>query len=280
MLARESPMPPPSRPIVFLSDFGLSNEWVGICHAVLNRLAPDSHIVVLSHLVPPLDVLSGASLLADSLPYIAHDAVVLAVVDPNVGKDREVAVEAVGGRLLVGPDNGLLAPAWTALGGIGKAVEIASEDVIVQPVSQSFRARDTLCPAAAQLASGTSLEQIGPEIDPSTLVELTVPEPETHAGRIRCEVVEFNRFGNVKLNVREAHLSAAGLGDAEKLEVEAASGSTKARRANTYADFEPGEYGVIVDPRGWLMVVRGNPDSALQGLGLATGDPVWLSAAG
>ncbi len=272
-------MPPPSRPIVFLSDFGLSNEWVGICHAVLNRIAPDSHIVDLSHLVPPLDVLSGASLLADSLPYIGEDAVVLAVVDPNVGKDREVAIEAVGGRLLVGPDNGLLAPAWTVLGGVGKAVEIASEDVIVRPVSQSFRARDTFCPAAAHLASGMALEQVGPQIDPSTLTELTVPEPETHPGKIRCEVVEFNRFGNVKLNVREAHLAAAGLGDAEKLEVEAASGSTQARRGSTYADFEPGEYGVLFDPRGWLMVVRGNPESALQGLGLATGDPVWISPA-
>src|SRR5215207_7354121 len=122
-------MPPPSRPIVFLSDFGLSNEWVGICHAVLNRIAPDSHIVDLSHLVPPLDVLSGASLLADSLPYISEDAVVLAVVDPNVGKDREVAIEA-GCRLLVGPDNGLLAPAWTALGGVAKAAEIEKEAVV------------------------------------------------------------------------------------------------------------------------------------------------------
>ena len=65
-------MPPAARPIVFLSDFGLSNEWVGICHAVMSRIAPASRIVDLSHLVPPLNILSGALLLADSLNYLAE----------------------------------------------------------------------------------------------------------------------------------------------------------------------------------------------------------------
>src|SRR6185436_12063408 len=97
-------MPPPARSIIFLSDFGMTNEWVGISHAVLNRIAPKSPIVDLSHLIPPLDVLSGALLLADSIPYLAKDAVVLAVVDPNVGKDHDIAIEVEGGRHLVGPD--------------------------------------------------------------------------------------------------------------------------------------------------------------------------------
>ena len=271
---------PSSRPIVFLSDFGPSNEWVGICHAVLNRIAPDSHVVDISHLILPLDVASGASLLEDCLPYIAQDAVILAIVDPGVGRDREIAVEATDGRVLVGPDNGLLAPACTALGGVKRAVEITSPDVVVEPVAPSFRARDVLCPAAAHLASGMPLEQVGSAVDPSTLAQLELSGPETYDGKLRSVVVEFNRFGNVKLNVREKHLAAAGLADSPKLKVEAAAGSTEARRGNTYADFAPGEYGLIFDPRGWLMVVRGNPDSALQGLGLATGDPVWISGSG
>ena len=219
-------MPPPARSIVFLSDFGLSNEWVGISHAVLNRIAPQSPVVDLSHLIPPLDVVSGALLLADSMPYIAEDAVVLAVVDPNVGKDRDVAIEVKGGRYLVGPDNGLFAPSWEALGGVQKVVEITSEEVIVQPVAPMFHARDILCPAAAQLASGMAIEELGPELDPASLAGLDVPEPEIQAGKIRCEVVEFNRFGNVKLNVREAHLVAAGIDGNPDLAVEAVSGST------------------------------------------------------
>jgi S-adenosyl-L-methionine hydrolase (adenosine-forming) len=273
-------MPPPARQIVFLSDFGLGNEWVGICHAVLSRISPQSPIVDLSHLIRPLEVPSGALLLADSLPYIAEDAVVLAIVDPNVGKDREVAIETKSGRILVGPDNGLLARAWEAGGGVRKAVEITSDDVIEQPIADSFRARDTLCPAAAHLAAGMPIEQLGGEVDPATLTGLTIVEPEVEPGKIRCTVLDFNRFGNVQLNVREAQLVAAGLEDVRVLTLEAVSGSADARRGKTYADFEAGEYGVIFDPRGWLTIVRGNPASALEGLGLALGDPVWISRPG
>ena len=138
------------------------------------------------------------------------------------------------------------------------------------PATSSARRPHSLHPAWRSRSS--ALSSI-----PSRSPGLDVPEPEIQAGKIRCEVVEFNRFGNVKLNVREAHLVAAGIDGNPDLAVEAVSGSTRARRGDTYADFAAGEYGVIFDPRGWLMVVRGNPASALEGLGLATGDPVWLS---
>jgi S-adenosylmethionine hydrolase len=270
-------MPSEPRPIIFVSDFGLSNEWVGICHAVMSRIAPQSRIVDLSHLVPVLNALSGALLLADSLPYIAENAVVLAVVDPNVGRDREIAVQSKDGRIFVGPDNGLLAPAL-ATAGIDKVVEITSPQVIVEPVSPSFRTRDVLCPAAAHLAAGMPLADVGPDVDPSTLVDVQAPKPEIDPEQIRCEVLDYNRFGNLTLNVREDDLVAAKLDARDELAVEAVSASTRARRGTTYADFEPGEYGVIIDPRGWLMVVRGNPGSALEGLGVSVGDQVWLGA--
>ena len=272
-------MPRATRPIVFLSDFGIANEWVGICHVVMARIAPGSRVVDLSHLVRPLDVASAALLLADSLEFTPRDAVVVAVVDPNVGEDREVAVEVESGRILVGPDNGLLSLAWAADGGVRTAAEIASDDVIVRPIAQSFRARDTLCPAAAHLATGVAIDRVGPPVDPATLTTLTVAEPETERGKIRCQVIDFNRFGNVQLNVREAHLAAAALDGERDLSVEAISASADARRGETYADFASGDYGVIFDSRGWLTVVRGNPASALEGLRLAIGDHVWITAA-
>jgi len=164
-----SAMPPATRPIVFVSDFGLGNEWVGICHSVLAGLSPQSPIVDLTHLIRPLEVLSGALLLADSMPYVAEDAVVLGVVDPNVGKDREVAIGTSSGRYLVGPDNGLLSLAWEAAGGITEAVEISASEVVHRPRAESFRAPDTLCPAAAHLALGRPLEQLGPAVEATTL---------------------------------------------------------------------------------------------------------------
>jgi S-adenosyl-L-methionine hydrolase (adenosine-forming) len=270
-------MPPAARPIVFLSDFGLGNEWVGICHSVLAGISPRSPIVDLTHLIRPLEVQSGALLLADSMHYIADDAVILGVVDPNVGKDREVAIGTRSGRYLVGPDNGLLSLAWEAAGGISAVVEIASSEVIKPPLAESFRAPDTLCPAAAHLAVGRAFDQLGPTIEPATLNALTLPEPEIADGQIRGEVLDFNRFGNIQLNVRQAHLARAGLENVRSLTIKTTSASAEARRGSTYADFKKGEYGVIFDERGRMQIVRGDPESALEGLGLSPGHLVWIS---
>jgi S-adenosylmethionine hydrolase len=268
---------PGTRPIVFVSDFGLGNEWVGICHAVIGKVAPESRVIDLSHLVKPLDVDGAARLLSDSLPYLPQDAVVLAVVDPNVGKDRDIGVEAEDGRLLVGPDNGLLSSAWTAAGGARRAVEITSADVIIEPVAPSFHARDVFSPAAAHLAAGMPLERLGASVDPHGLVTHALSAPEVELGKIRCEVLDYNRFGNIQLNVRQPDLSLARLDQAEELAVEAQAGSVQARRGATYGDFAPGEYGVIFDPRGWLTVIRGNPGNALEDLRLSIGDLVWIT---
>jgi hypothetical protein len=168
----------------------------------------------------------------------------------------------------------LLAPAWDAAGGASRAVHI---DVAEPPRSETFRAPDTLCPAAARLAAGTRLDELGTTIDTSSLATLALAEPEVERGMIRCEVIDFNRFGNVRLNVRREQFAASGLDSSERVKVEAVSGSTKAKRGTTYADFAAGEYGVLFDPRGWLTIVRGNPASALDGLGLAIAAPIWLT---
>jgi S-adenosylmethionine hydrolase len=200
----------PTRSIVFLSDFGYRNEWVGICHAVIGRIAPASPVIDLSHGVPPLDIRAGALVLADSLPYIRHDAVILAVVDPSVGRDRDIAVETGDGRLLVGPDNGLLCPFWHAAEGLARADSITSSNVVLSPVSASFHARDVLAPAAAHLAVGLPLAELGEAVEPETLAQLWIPNPTVEQGRIECEVLDLNRFGNVQLNVRDRHVAAAG----------------------------------------------------------------------
>lgn len=269
-----------SRPIVFATDFGLRGEWVGICHAVMTRIAPRSPIVDLSHTVPPLDVLAGALLLVDTLPYVADDAVIVAVVDPKVGADRDLAIETEDGRLLVGPDNGLLMPACESLGGVRTVVEITSESVLLLPVAPSFHARDVLCPAAAHLAAGTAIEELGPRLDPDGLAGLEIPEPEISLERICCQALDVNWFGNVQLNVRQAHLEEAGLEDAAQLGLDVVSTSVAARRVQTYADLTPMEYGLIFDPRGWLTIVCGNPGNAAVRLNMQGKETVWLSRIG
>jgi S-adenosylmethionine hydrolase len=267
-----------ARPIVFLSDFGYRNEWVGICHSVMVGASPESTIVDLSHGVPPLDVRGGALLLHDSRRFLPPDAVVLAVVDPSVGSDRDIAVETERGRLLVGPDNGLLGFLWAADGGVARACEVTLERIILHPIAPSFHARDVLAPAAAYLAGGGSLRELGGELDPATLATLEFPDATIEKGKIECEVLDLNRFGNVLLNVTSTDFAAAGLDHVDAVMIDATGGSATARRVSTYTDVATGDWGLIVDPRGWLSVIRGNPANAAEGLGgVQPGDPIWLT---
>ena len=265
------------KPIVFLSDLGLRDEFVGVCHSVIARIAPGTTVIDLTHGVPPMDVNLGAILLAEAIPYAPADAVLLAVVDPGVGTDRKaIAVETASGRLLVGPDNGLLSISWEALGGVRRAVEIDSADVVLEPVSKVFHGRDVFAPAAGALAGGLALEALGPPVEADALVRIHVPEPEVEPGRIRCQVLDVDRFGNVQLNVRPEELRKSGLDEEPKLLLNSISATTSARRVDTYGEVGPGEYGVLADAWGWLSIMRFEANAAVE-LGVGEGDPVWIA---
>ena len=165
-----------TRPIVFCTDYGLQDEFVGVCHAVMARIAPDAHVIDLTHAIPRQDVGRGAMALSRAVAYLPDDAVVVAVVDPGVGSERRaVALSTSAGVLLVGPDNGLLSSTWEALGGVEEAREIAADGVVLTPVSETFHGRDVFAPAAAHLAAGMALERSGPSIDPRRSARTTRP---------------------------------------------------------------------------------------------------------
>ena len=159
---------------------------------------------------------------------------------------------------------------------MARAVSITSSEILLEPVSPSFHARDVLAPAAAHLAVG-AFQDLGEPIEPQTLVELLIHNPSVEPGSIACEVLDLNRFGNVQLNVRDQHLAAAGLDQLDRISVDAQSGYAVVQFVSTYADLEPGEWGLMLDPRGWLSVIRGNPANAAAGLGVANDDLVWLA---
>ena len=266
------------RPIVFLSDYGLSDGFVGTCHSVIASIDPDARIVDLTHMVRPADVLQGALLLADAMPYAPADAVVLAVVDPGVGTARRaLAVASADGRVLVGPDNGLLVAATEACGGAVAAAELGPQPIPWE-ASSTFHGRDVFGPAAARLAAGAALEEVGDTVDPTSLVGLDLPEPVARDGRLTCVVLDVDRFGNVQLSARPRDLVAAHLEDADPLVVTAGGGTRTAARARTFGELAPEAVGLIVDSRGWLALVVSLRSAAGQ-LGLRPGDRVVLTAA-
>ncbi|HEY7400596.1 MAG TPA: SAM-dependent chlorinase/fluorinase [Actinomycetota bacterium] len=264
--------------VLFLSDLGLRDEFVGVCHSVIERIAPGTTVIDLSHGVAPQDVQLGALILRESVPYSPDHAVFLGVVDPGVGTDRKgVVVETESGRVLVGPDNGLLSLAWEAAGGASRAYEIASDEVVLTPVSNVFHGRDVFAPAAAHVAAGMPPEKMGPELDPASLQAVSLPVPEVLPGEIHCQVLDVDRFGNLRLNVRPADVERAGLAEQGAIKVATTASSTLARRVSTYGEVGPGDYAAIEDAWGWVAVIRFEASAAAD-LVARSGDPVWLLA--
>jgi hypothetical protein len=258
-----------TRPIVFLTDYGLSDPWVGICHAVMYRIAPDAHVIDLTHAVPRQDVLRGAIELGRATAYFPADAVLLAVVDPGVGSQRRAVAVAAGSALLVGPDNGVLSLAWEALGGAHEAVWIENEDLLLTPVSRTFHGRDVFAPAAAHLAAGRPVADFGPQVDVGALHRLEVPSPMVAPGAVGARVTGVDGFGNVQLNAAIADLRAAGIVDVRVLVVN----GHRLPRAGTFADLPEHEPGMIVDSDGFLSLVV-NHGSAANAMRLSAGDTV------
>ncbi|MDQ1565199.1 MAG: hypothetical protein QOF96_79, partial [Actinomycetota bacterium] len=153
-------------PVVsFLSDYGLTDEFVGVCKAVVLRAAPTAQIIDVTHNIPPFDVRAGALALARAVQYLPP-GVVLAVVDPGVGTDRRAVAVEVEAGFLVGPDNGLLAPAVAMLGGAMRVVALTNPEYQLEAPGATFAGRDIFAPAAGYLAAGTPVERLGELVDP------------------------------------------------------------------------------------------------------------------
>jgi S-adenosylmethionine hydrolase len=230
-----------ARFITFLTDFGLRDDFVGTCHGVMKRIAPDVQIIDITHGIPPQGVLQGALTLANTLPFMP-EGVHLAVVDPGVGGARRaLALRDVEGRIHVGPDNGLLLPAAEKFGGVSEAHELANPEYALESVSRTFHGRDLFSPAAAHLALGVPLAELGPPLAVDVLARLDLPRPEVSQSRIRCTVVSIDGFGNVQLNLDRSHLEEVGVVPGTRVELQVASERYYAVAARTFADARPGD---------------------------------------
>ena len=255
-----------ARFITFLTDFGLNDDFVGTCHGVMKRIAPDVQVIDITHGIPPQAVLQGALTLANTLPFMPV-GVHLAVVDPGVGGARRaLALRDGEGRVHVGPDNGLLIPAAEKLGGIVEAHELTNPEYALDSVSRTFHGRDLFAPAAAHLALGVTLAELGPPIDPDALARLDVPQPEIGTTRINCTVLSIDRFGNIQLNLDRSHLEEAGVVPGTRIELQVGTERYFAVAARTFADARPGDIILYEDAyRNLSIAISGGNAGAMFG---------------
>lgn len=255
----------------FLTDYGLDDEFVGVTKAVMWDVAPDLRIVDITHGIAPHNVRAGALTLARAAMYL-NPGVVVAVVDPGVGSDRRaVAVEVGdGASVLVGPDNGLLAPAVALVGGASRAVDITNSPYRLEAPGPTFDGRDLFGPVGAQLCLGVPLDEVGTPIDPSQLLPAVVPVSATEGATILAEVLWVDRFGNAQLNLDPDELGAAGYS------VQIADLHRPARKVSHFEALGSGELGVMTDSFGMVALVL-NRSSAARELGASEGTEVRLT---
>ena len=226
--------------ITFLSDFGLKDDFVGTCHGVIKRIAPESEIIDITHGIPAQSILEGALVLANTIGFMPV-GVHLAIVDPGVGGPRRpLALRDAEGRLYVGPDNGLLLPAASRKG-IEAAHELANPAYALESISRTFHGRDLFSPAAAHLANGVSLADLGPPVDPESLIRLDLPEPAFVDGAITATFLYVDSFGNIALNLDRDDVEAMGIVSGTRVELELSGERYYAVMARTFADARPGD---------------------------------------
>jgi S-adenosylmethionine hydrolase len=184
--------------IALLTDFGYSDAYVGVMKGVILARCGHARLLDLTHGVAPQDVLAGALQLASAVPYCPPDTVFLAVIDPGVGSSRRPLCVRSGGRLFVGPDNGLLWPAATGCG-TPEAFHLDRPEHWLPPPGATFHGRDLFAPVAAMLALGRAPEALGsPVPDP---VRLELPRPAPLPDGARGEVLLVDHFGNAVTNL-------------------------------------------------------------------------------
>jgi S-adenosyl-L-methionine hydrolase (adenosine-forming) len=258
--------------VTLLSDFGTRDTYAGVMEGAILCVAPDARVLHLTHGVPAGDIPGGARALADAVVHVPR-GIHVAVVDPGVGTDRRALVlEAGDGRLFVGPDNGLLAPAADRCGGVVAAHEL----VVPSDAAPTFHGRDVFAPAAGRLARGDPASALGGSIETEGLVRLALPRPSVDAGALRAPCAHVDRFGNSALAATADDLDGAGLvvGSAVAVAVRGLPRGA-ARRGRTFADVPPGALVVLVDSAGAAAVCINGGDAATE-LRIAVGDDIEL----
>jgi S-adenosylmethionine hydrolase len=248
--------------VTFLSDYGLEDEFVGVCHGVMLKIAPWLKIIDVHHCILRQDIRHGSIVLEQSILYLP-EGVHLAVVDPSVGsKRRAIVIETGSRRIFVGPDNGLLIAASEASGGILRAFDIRNQSFLLSPVSHTFQGRDVFAPAAAHIAAGVDPSELGNELSSAELVRLEMSKAWLHDDHLHAEVLQVDRFGNLQFNFEVPALQGLGVGRAEPLEVRMEGHRLNVNFCSTFADVADGDFVLIEDSYRHISLAINKGDAA------------------
>lgn len=225
--------------------------------AVILSRVPSAMIVDITHDVEPFNIKMGALILAGAARYFPDGTIHVAVVDPGVGGSRKPIVVQGNRSLFVGPDNGLLMLA-ARREGIRHVYEVTNPRCTMGHISSTFHGRDVFAPTAAALAS-----ELAPHGCGSELVNYTMPDfvrPTIEKGRVECEILHVDRFGNVITNVPGNELQAAGIGFGGHIRIRVRRRTFQVPVRETYGEVPPKKLVALVGSHDFLEIAtnRGN----------------------
>lgn len=272
--------------IALLTDFGVEDVYVGVMKGVMNKICPDATLIDITHAIPPQDVRGGALALLDAYKYFPEGTVFLVVVDPGVGSDRLPIVVVHDGYYFIAPDNGILTY-LLADGQDYQAHALANPDYLLPAASSTFHGRDIFAPAAAHVASGVDIAQLGESVE--TLVSLPQPMLAISDAEITGEIVRIDHFGNIITSIGRFHwqsddcliLQPRDKGTVESLAIASTNASVKIGKTtftgikHAYYEVATGELALQIDSTGQLEVMV-NQGNAAQRLGVSVGDEIIL----
>ncbi len=255
--------------ITLITDFGLQDGHVGAMKGVIYSIAPHVRVVDISHMVPPQDVQHGGFVLLTAYPFWPADTIHVVVVDPGVGTERQAVAVRTAGGTFIAPDNGVLSYVL-AREQATAAVSLTNPTYWHHPVSAVFHGRDIFGPAAAHLACGVPLDELGTKIAPESLITFPVPLPQRHPdGHITAHVQHIDRFGNCTTDLPGDWVDERGHWRVQL------AGHEIVGISHTFGDVPEGEPVALVDSTGFVAIAIRNGNAA-QKFGLEVGSPVVL----
>jgi S-adenosyl-L-methionine hydrolase (adenosine-forming) len=263
----------PNRPIVTLTtDFGLSDHFVGTLKGVILDINPETQIVDICHSVQAFDVLDGALTIVQAYSYFPAGTVHVVVVDPGVGTARRPIILSTDRHHFVAPDNGVLSLICSREERV-HARHVTSEHYFLQPISNTFHARDIFAPIAGYLSKGVDSEKFGEEI--TDFVRFNAPRPKpVNPSTLRGVVLKVDRFGNLVTNITPQDAPMLFQENPPQFKIVVGKREISELK-KTYAEGEPGEVFGILGSAGFLEIAA-NRGAAAQVIGSGKGTEVNL----
>ncbi|HEY1272144.1 MAG TPA: SAM-dependent chlorinase/fluorinase [Terriglobales bacterium] len=259
--------------ITLTTDFGVSDHFVGTIKGVILDIVPEAEIIDICHSVQPFDILDGALTIAQAYTYFPPGTVHLVVVDPGVGTQRRAVIATTDRHQFVAPDNGVLSLVYSREDRL-HVNHVTAEHYFLQPVSQTFHARDVFAPVAAYLAKGVDTQKFGKEIE--DFVRFNTPRPKPGEGNVlRGIILKVDRFGNLITNFTPQDVPHLVQAPTSRLKLVVANREITTLKS-AYAEGAPGEAFAILGSMGYLEIAA-NRASACQLLGAGKGAEVVLT---